>query len=104
MGDRVAVMSDGELQQVDIPQRLYDSPANLFVAGFMGTPPMNLIQAQVQSQNGSVVLTVGPQSLLLSDETLRHYPGIRSAAGRPSCSACARRISIHRRTGPICRL
>jgi multiple sugar transport system ATP-binding protein len=82
MGDRVAVMSHGELQQVDAPQRLYDSPANLFVAGFMGTPPMNLIQAQVQSQNGSVVLTVGPQSLLLSDETLRHYPGIRSAAGK----------------------
>ena len=63
MGDRVAVMSQGELQQVDVPQRLYDAPANLFVAGFIGTPPMNLIQAQVQSQNGSVALTVGPQSL-----------------------------------------
>ena len=75
MGDRVAVMSLGELQQVDVPQRLYDQPANLFVAGFIGTPPMNLIQAQVQSQNGSVVLTVGPQSLLLSDQTLSHYSG-----------------------------
>ena len=82
MGDRVAVMSLGELQQVDVPQRLYDQPANLFVAGFIGTPPMNLIQAQVQSQNGSVVLTVGPQSLLLSDQTLSHYPGIRAAAGK----------------------
>ncbi len=82
MGDRVAVMSLGELQQVAVPQTLYDAPANLFVAGFIGTPPMNLIQAQVQSQNGSVVLTVGPQSLLLSDETLAHYPGIRRAAGK----------------------
>jgi multiple sugar transport system ATP-binding protein len=82
MGDRVAVMSLGELQQVDVPQRLYDQPANLFVAGFIGTPPMNLIQAQVQSQNGSVVLTVGPQSLLLSDKTLSHYPGIKGAAGK----------------------
>jgi multiple sugar transport system ATP-binding protein len=83
MGDRVAVMSHGELQQVDIPQRLYDSPANLFVAGFIGTPPMNLIQAQIQSQNGGVALTVGPQSLLLTDQTLAHYPGIRTAAGKP---------------------
>lgn len=83
MGDRVAVMSQGELQQVDVPQRLYDSPANLFVAGFIGTPPMNLIQAQIQSQNGSIALTVGPQSLLLTDQTLAHYPGIRAAAGTP---------------------
>jgi multiple sugar transport system ATP-binding protein len=82
MGDRVAVMSMGELQQVDIPQRLYDAPANMFVAGFIGTPPMNLIQAQVQSQNGSVALTVGPQSLMLSDATLSRYPGIRNATGK----------------------
>ena len=47
MGDRVAVMSQGELQQVDTPQRLYDQPANLFVAGFIGTPPMNLLEATV---------------------------------------------------------
>ena len=82
MGDRVAVMSQGELQQVDVPQRLYDAPANLFVAGFIGTPPMNLIQAQVQSQNGNVALTVGPQSLVLSDQALSRYPGMRSAVGR----------------------
>jgi multiple sugar transport system ATP-binding protein len=83
MGDRVAVMSQGELQQVDVPQRLYDAPANLFVAGFIGTPPMNLIQANVQSQNGSVAVTVGSQSLVLSDQTLAHYPSIRTAGGRP---------------------
>ena len=47
MGDRVAVMSQGVLQQVDAPQRLYDEPANLFVAGFIGTPPMNLLEADV---------------------------------------------------------
>ena len=45
MGDRVAVMSKGVLQQVDAPQRLYDRPENLFVAGFIGTPPMNLLEA-----------------------------------------------------------
>ena len=47
MGDRVAVMSQGALQQVDAPQRLYDRPANLFVAGFIGTPPMNLLEGTV---------------------------------------------------------
>src|SRR5262249_17346409 len=44
MGDRVAVMRDGVLQQVDTPQKLYDSPANLFVASFVGSPPMNLFE------------------------------------------------------------
>ena len=47
MGDRVAVMKDGVLQQVDSPLALYDTPANLFVAGFIGSPAMNLIQGQV---------------------------------------------------------
>ena len=56
MGDRVAVMSHGRLQQVDTPQRLYDTPANLFVAGFIGTPPMNLLAATVVSDNGSLAI------------------------------------------------
>src|SRR5215218_675061 len=83
MGDRVAVMSDGVLQQVDAPQRLYDAPANLFVAGFIGTPPMNLIQAQVQQQNGTIALAVGDQALTLGDQTLARYPQVRGAAGQP---------------------
>jgi multiple sugar transport system ATP-binding protein len=48
MGDRVAVLLDGELQQVDTPTQVYDRPANLFVAGFIGSPPMNLAQAPVE--------------------------------------------------------
>src|SRR5262249_57194610 len=67
MGDRVAVMSLGVLQQVDTPQRLYEHPANLFVAGFIGTPPMNLVEGHVATQNGSVAVTVAGQSILLSD-------------------------------------
>ena len=54
MGDRVAVMNQGVLQQVDTPQRLYDQPANLFVAGFIGTPPMNLIEADVSVDGDAV--------------------------------------------------
>jgi multiple sugar transport system ATP-binding protein len=82
MGDRVAVMSAGELQQVDVPQRLYDQPANLFVAGFIGTPPMNLIETTSRAQNGNVALSVGKQSLVLSDQTLARYPAVRNSAGK----------------------
>jgi multiple sugar transport system ATP-binding protein len=82
MGDRVAVMSLGVLQQVDTPQRLYEHPANLFVAGFIGTPPMNLVEGQVSTQNGSTLVTVAGQSIALSDATLKRYPGVRGYSGR----------------------
>ena len=54
MGDRVAVMYLGALQQIDAPQRLYDEPGNLFVAGFIGTPPMNILAADVRVAEGRV--------------------------------------------------
>ena len=82
MGDRVAVMMNGVLQQADAPQQLYDWPANLFVAGFIGTPPMNLIEADVSVENDAVTLAIGPQRLAVADAGLRHYPGLRGAAGR----------------------
>jgi multiple sugar transport system ATP-binding protein len=82
MGDRVAVMNQGRLQQVETPQRLYDNPANLFVAGFIGTPPMNLLAASVASQDGTVTLTVGSQRVPLSDEAMRRFPEVRGRAGR----------------------
>jgi multiple sugar transport system ATP-binding protein len=82
MGDRVAVMNGGELQQVERPQRLYDEPANLFVAAFIGTPPMNLLQADVVSRNGTVEVALGSQRLALADETLERYPGVRGYGGR----------------------
>ncbi len=82
MGDRVAVMNHGVLQQVDTPQRLYDHPANLFVAGFIGTPPMNLLAASVVAQNGSLAVAVGGQQLPLTDEALQRFPAVRGAVGR----------------------
>jgi multiple sugar transport system ATP-binding protein len=82
MGDRVAVMNQGVLQQVDTPQRLYDQPANLFVAGFIGTPAMNLIEADVSVEGDSVSLLIGGQRLPVPDAASQRYPGIRGAAGR----------------------
>ncbi len=63
MGDRVAVMRGGQLQQVAPPQVLYDRPANEFVAGFMGSPPMNLVRARTSPSQGRVGLAVGDQRL-----------------------------------------
>jgi multiple sugar transport system ATP-binding protein len=54
LGQRVAVMQDGKIQQVDIPQHLYDEPANLFVAAFIGSPSMNLVQATVEGDTLSI--------------------------------------------------
>jgi len=82
MGDRVAVMSQGILQQVDTPQRLYDHPSNLFVAGFIGTPPMNLIEATLVSADGSLALRIGEQRLPVSDDLLHRFPGARGGSGK----------------------
>jgi multiple sugar transport system ATP-binding protein len=65
MGDRVAVMRDGRLVQVGTPQTLYDEPVDLFVAGFIGSPAMNLIRARVRAENGGVVAEAGDFSLQL---------------------------------------
>ena len=81
MGDRVAVMSKGRLQQVDAPQRLYDRPENLFVAGFIGTPPMNLIEGTA-SVNGGVSVDLGGNKLPIADEALANYPRLREYDGR----------------------
>ncbi len=81
MGDRVAVMDKGVLQQVDAPQRLYDRPQNLFVAGFIGTPPMNLVEGRV-SANGGVTIDLGGNPIPIADAALTAYPGLRSRNGQ----------------------
>jgi len=65
MGDRVAVLRDGKLQQVDTPQDLYDRPANEFVAGFMGSPPMNLLRCHARASKDRVEVVLGEQSIEL---------------------------------------
>jgi len=79
MGDRVAVMRDGVLQQVDAPQRLYDAPANLFVASFVGSPPMNLFEATVEVDGTQLVF--GETRLDLGGRTLREQNGRRIVVG-----------------------
>ena len=59
MGDRIAVMRDGILEQVDQPMRVYDLPTSRFVGGFIGNPPMNFMEGQVQRENGKVEVVIG---------------------------------------------
>jgi multiple sugar transport system ATP-binding protein len=82
MGDRVAVMRKGELQQVDKPQSLYESPANLFVASFIGSPPMNLVEARIQARNGSLVASFGDQELPIPDAPGQSRPGLSRHEGQ----------------------
>ncbi len=70
MGDRVALMRRGVLQQVDTPMRLYNAPANLFVASFIGSPAMNLFEGQLERKNGHLVARTGDQFLRLDPEAL----------------------------------
>ncbi|AEH90239.1 ABC transporter ATP-binding protein [Mesorhizobium opportunistum] len=78
MGDRVAVLKGGVLQQVDTPKRLYESPVNAFVAGFIGSPSMNLFEATLTGDK----LTSGAFAIRLQDAAFVRRPGLRSYAGR----------------------
>jgi multiple sugar transport system ATP-binding protein len=82
MGDRVAVMRKGELQQVAEPQELYDRPVNVFVAGFIGSPAMNLLEARLEQHDGRVEATIGDQRITLDPELLSNKPELRSFEGR----------------------
>jgi multiple sugar transport system ATP-binding protein len=82
MGDRVAVLKDGYLQQVDTPQNLYDHPVNVFVAAFIGSPSMNLFEAQVRLSGDAGTITLGSHNLALPPECLVKYPGLRDFDGR----------------------
>ena len=82
MGDRVAVMSRGVLQQVARPQQLYDRPANLFVAEFIGSPAMNLVEAQVVRANGGLAVEFGRNRLSVDAAALERHAALPRYEGR----------------------
>jgi multiple sugar transport system ATP-binding protein len=83
MGDRIAVMRKGELQQVGQPQGLYDRPVNLFVGGFIGSPAMNMFEARLAHDDGSLAVEIGSQRLALDATALDQRPGLRAYEGKP---------------------
>src|ERR1700689_5493660 len=80
MGDRVAVLRAGVLQQCEKPQTLYDNPRNLFVAAFIGSPAINLFEAQITE--GASAVGIGSQRIEFNDAVLKHRPGVRAYANR----------------------
>ena len=82
MGDRVAVMNTGNLQQVDTPQVLYDNPVNEFVAGFIGSPSINLVEAKLEQSNGRLMVNVGEHPLAVDEQLARNRSGLSAYIGR----------------------
>jgi multiple sugar transport system ATP-binding protein len=81
MGDRIAVMHDGVLQQIGSPDAVYARPANLFVAGFVGSPPMNLATARVDQNHAGLSLTVGNDTIAIPVD-VAHRKGLGTYAGQ----------------------
>src|SRR5215203_3049108 len=82
LGDRVAVMRDGVLQQFDVPQTLYDEPVNLFVAEFIGSPAMNLVGADLISSDGAFEAKFGEHRLEVDQPVLDARPALRGFEGK----------------------
>jgi multiple sugar transport system ATP-binding protein len=82
MGDRVAVIRKGMLQQVDTPQVLYDHPVNLFVAGFIGSPAMNMVEATLARQDGGFAVEFGGQRLAIPEDVSQTRPQLRGFEGK----------------------
>jgi multiple sugar transport system ATP-binding protein len=82
MGDRVAVMRKGELQQVAPPQELYDRPVNLFVGGFIGSPAMNMVEATLAKSNGGYAVEAGGQRIVLGQELITSRPALPAYEGK----------------------
>jgi multiple sugar transport system ATP-binding protein len=84
MGDRVAVMRGGELQQIAPPQALYDQPANIFVGSFIGSPAMNIFQTQLsKNERGMFLIDFAGKPLILNPETVHRYPTLDNYLNQP---------------------
>jgi multiple sugar transport system ATP-binding protein len=81
MGDRVAVMRAGRLEQCDVPRRLYEQPANLFVGSFIGSPAMNVFRGRLSRGPGGAALAVGGRQVPLPDATFDRRPGLDAHVG-----------------------
>ena len=82
LGQRVAVLRDGRLQQVASPRELYQHPANTFVAGFIGSPGMNVLRAKLESTNGVLGIRLGEVRLTIPGDLRARYPYLTAWAGR----------------------
>ena len=86
MGDRVAILRDGIVEQLGTPVELYERPANMFVASFIGSPAMNLLRGRCESADGRLRVRVGETLITVPDAVASSHPGIGGYAGREICA------------------
>jgi multiple sugar transport system ATP-binding protein len=82
VGDRVAVMRGGVLQQYATPEQVYSRPANLFVASFVGSPPMNLVEGILSERGGRLYVAIGSRSIAVLDSEVAGHPSLAGRLGR----------------------
>src|SRR3712207_4460881 len=82
MADRIVAMKDGVVQQIDSPQKMYDHPLNVFVAGFIGSPAMNFISARLERENGGYAAVFGSTRLQLTKQAIAEHPDIGRYIGK----------------------
>jgi len=82
LGDRIAVLNEGRLQQVGTPDELYRHPVNVFVAGFIGSPAMNLAHARIETSGDEMLLVAGGHRWPIPEPALARAPGLRAMSGR----------------------
>jgi len=80
LGDRIVIMKDGFIQQIGTPQEVFDHPANIFVAGFIGMPQMNFFNAKLVSEGGKYAVSVGGCKVTLSDDKQKNLAARKAAA------------------------
>ena len=110
MGDRLAALNQGRIQQVGRPHEIHDAPANVFVAGFLGYPPMNLLQAQIRAEGIDAGPLQFPASPNVPDEVQRHgvTVGVRpehvtiAIVGNPGDGAVSGIVRLVEPAGPTC--
>ena len=103
MGDRVAILHQGRLQQVAPPTDLYEHPCNRFVAGFIGSPAMNFLSATLAPDDSGLVLQLGSQKLVLPEDFLDRRPGLRVYLNQPLLIGIRpEHFDAARRTSPGC--
>ncbi len=83
MGDRIAIIRKGELQQIGAPTELFDRPCNLFVAEFIGSPSMNLVESRLRWEEESLYADIAGQPLLIDPQTLSERPMLSGYVGKP---------------------
>ncbi len=101
LGDRIVIMRNGDVQQIGTPQEVFDHPANLFVAGFIGTPQMNLFDGELVVENGTYAVRVGDALITLSEDKQKNLAEAGAKAQKVIVGARPEHITLAEKEGSM---